>query len=64
VLSTCPVGWGMTPSEAMEHLANDVTAVYPLGTWVDRAKGVAPAMPMTMEAAKAAAAAALKTPEA
>ena len=55
VLSTCPVGWGMTPTEAMEHLATDVAAVYPLGTWVDRAKGVAPAMPLTMEAAKAVA---------
>ena len=57
VLSTCPVGWNMTPTEAMEHLATDVPATYPLGTWVDRAKGVAPGMPVTMEAAKAAAAA-------
>lgn len=37
VLSTCPVGWGMTPAESMEHLAHDVTETYPLGVIVDRA---------------------------
>ena len=26
ILSTCPVGWEMTPTEAMEHLAHDVVA--------------------------------------
>ena len=36
VLSTCPVGWGMTPSEAMTHLADDVATIYPLGVMVDR----------------------------
>jgi 2-oxoglutarate ferredoxin oxidoreductase subunit beta len=36
VLSTCPVGWGMTPVAAMEHLARDVVQVYPLGVLVDR----------------------------
>jgi 2-oxoglutarate ferredoxin oxidoreductase subunit beta len=36
VLSTCPVGWGMTPAEAMRHVADDVPAVYPLGVLVDR----------------------------
>ena len=36
VLSTCPVGWGMTPAEAMRHVAEDVPAVYPLGVIVDR----------------------------
>ncbi len=46
VLSTCPVGWNMTPTAAMEHLASDVMAVYPVGTYVDRAKGIAVAMPM------------------
>jgi 2-oxoglutarate ferredoxin oxidoreductase subunit beta len=35
VLSTCPVGWGMTAHESMEHLA-DVEKVYPLGVLVDR----------------------------
>jgi 2-oxoglutarate/2-oxoacid ferredoxin oxidoreductase subunit beta len=36
VLSTCPVGWGMTPTESMEHLARDVVGSYPLGVMVDR----------------------------
>ena len=40
VLSTCPVGWGMTPLEAMDHLAGDVVETYPLGVIVDRAKEV------------------------
>lgn len=40
VLSTCPVGWGMTPVEAMDHLAGDVVETYPLGVIVDRAKEV------------------------
>lgn len=43
VLSTCPVGWGMTPVEAMAHLSDDVTAVYPLGVIVDRAAVRGPA---------------------
>jgi 2-oxoglutarate ferredoxin oxidoreductase subunit beta len=38
VLSTCPIGWGMTPAESMEHLAHDVIQTYPLGVLVDRAK--------------------------
>jgi 2-oxoglutarate ferredoxin oxidoreductase subunit beta len=42
VLSTCPVGWGLTPTAAMEHLARDVTGTYPLGTIVDRGPGTAP----------------------
>ncbi len=37
VLSTCPVGWGMTPTESMAHLARDVVETYPLGVIVDRA---------------------------
>jgi len=45
VLSTCPVGWGMTPTEAMDRLAHEVMDAYPVGTFVDRAKGIAPAMP-------------------
>jgi len=42
ILSTCPVGWGMTPSESMEHLARDVVLTYPLGVLVDRLKDAAP----------------------
>jgi 2-oxoglutarate ferredoxin oxidoreductase subunit beta len=40
VLSTCPVGWGMTPTESMEHLARDVVETYPLGVLVDRSKAL------------------------
>ena len=46
VLSTCPVGWGMTPTEAMEHLATDVMDAYTVGTFVDRARGIAPKLPI------------------
>lgn len=38
VLSTCPVGWGMTPAEAMEHVEKEVVQTYPLGVLVDRRK--------------------------
>ncbi len=40
VLSTCPVGWGMTPSESMEHITRDVVETYPLGVLVDRTKSL------------------------
>ena len=36
VLSTCPVGWGMTASEAMEHVETEVIKTYPLGVFADR----------------------------
>jgi 2-oxoglutarate ferredoxin oxidoreductase subunit beta len=36
VLSTCPVGWGLTPTESMAHVANEVVMTYPLGVMVDR----------------------------
>ena len=38
VLSNCPIGWGMTPVESMDHLAHDVVETYPLGVIVDRLK--------------------------
>jgi 2-oxoglutarate ferredoxin oxidoreductase subunit beta len=38
VLSTCPVGWGLTPTESMEHVAHDVVSTYPLGVLIDRLK--------------------------
>jgi 2-oxoglutarate/2-oxoacid ferredoxin oxidoreductase subunit beta len=41
VVSTCPIGWGMTPVEAMEHLARDVVQTYPLGVIVDRPRDAA-----------------------
>jgi 2-oxoglutarate ferredoxin oxidoreductase subunit beta len=45
VLSTCPVGWGMTPTEAMDRLNETVMDAYPVGTFVDRARGIAPDLP-------------------
>jgi len=45
VLSTCPVGWGMTPTEAMERLRDTVMKAYAVGTFVDRARGIAPRLP-------------------
>jgi 2-oxoglutarate/2-oxoacid ferredoxin oxidoreductase subunit beta len=36
-LSNCPVGWGMTPPESLEHLKGPVVEAYPLGVMVDRA---------------------------
>ena len=36
ILSTCPVGWGMTAQEAMRHVTADVASTYPLGVLVDR----------------------------
>ena len=38
ILSTCPIGWGMTPTESMDHVARDVVRAYPLGVMVDRTK--------------------------
>jgi 2-oxoglutarate/2-oxoacid ferredoxin oxidoreductase subunit beta len=38
ILSTCPVGWGLTPTESMEHVAHDVVSTYPLGVLVDRSE--------------------------
>ena len=35
-LSNCPVGWGMTPLESLEHLKGPVVEAYPLGVIVDR----------------------------
>ncbi len=31
VLSPCPVNWGMSPLKAMEYVANDMAAYFPLG---------------------------------
>ncbi len=55
VLSNCPVGWGMTPQQSIDHLRDVVTKTYPLGVIVDRALGggPAPARPVA-EAAKPA----------
>ena len=42
ILSTCPVGWGMTPIEAMRHVAEEVVRTYPLGVLVDRVARTVP----------------------
>jgi 2-oxoglutarate ferredoxin oxidoreductase subunit beta len=47
VLSNCPVGWGMTAPESMDHLA-EVSEVYPLGVLVDRT--APPAAPASVQA--------------
>ena len=41
ILSTCPVGWGMSPTESMAHVRDDVAAVYPPGVLVDRPRRAA-----------------------
>jgi 2-oxoglutarate ferredoxin oxidoreductase subunit beta len=40
-LSNCPVGWGMTAQESLEHLKGPVVEAYPLGVIVDRGVPVA-----------------------
>jgi 2-oxoglutarate/2-oxoacid ferredoxin oxidoreductase subunit beta len=45
VLSTCPVGWGVTPTQAMDRLRDTVMEAYPVGTFVDRPRGIAPGLP-------------------
>jgi 2-oxoglutarate ferredoxin oxidoreductase subunit beta len=40
VLSNCPVGWGMTPSESIRRLVEVVAAVYPPGVIKDVDKGI------------------------
>ncbi len=41
VLSTCPIGWGLTPIEAIARLA-EVERTYPVGVFADRPRGIAP----------------------
>jgi len=42
VISNCPVGWGMTPLESIDHLKTVVAATYQPGVIVDRLKPVEP----------------------
>jgi 2-oxoglutarate ferredoxin oxidoreductase subunit beta len=37
VLSNCPVGWGMTAQQSLDHLKSVVSETYPLGVIIDRA---------------------------
>ena len=41
-LSNCPVGWGMTPEQSMEHLKGPVVEAFPLGVIVDRGMTAGP----------------------
>lgn len=43
ILSTCPVGWGVTPVQAMAHVKDEVVDTYPLGVITDRTKPTPPA---------------------
>ena len=38
LLSTCPTNWGLTPTEAMKRMREEVTAYYPLGVYKDTGK--------------------------
>jgi len=40
ILSNCPVGWGMTAVESLEHLAHEVVKTYPVGVLMDRTRHV------------------------
>jgi 2-oxoglutarate ferredoxin oxidoreductase subunit beta len=42
ILSTCPIGWGMNPLDAVRHLAEAVVETYPTGVLVDRPRMVLP----------------------
>ncbi len=35
VLSTCPTNWGLSPTEAIKRLQNDMIPYYPLGVYKD-----------------------------
>lgn len=38
VLSTCPTNWGMTPTDALEWLRQNMMPFYPLGVYKDKTK--------------------------
>jgi len=59
VLANCPVGWGMTPKESIDHLKT-VAETYPVGVIVDRLK--AATSPPAAAAAPAPTAAAGRVP--
>ncbi|MDR2090978.1 MAG: 2-oxoglutarate oxidoreductase [Clostridiales bacterium] len=39
VLSTCPTNWGMTPEASMDYVKEQMTKVFPLGTFKDTWEG-------------------------
>ncbi len=49
VISTCPVGWGMTAQESVDRLRDVVAVTYPPGVIVDRLKASELARPRVRE---------------
>jgi 2-oxoisovalerate ferredoxin oxidoreductase beta subunit len=45
VLSPCPSGWKMDPIDAMKWIEEEMTKVFPLGTYRDRSKELEPREP-------------------
>ncbi|MCL1991600.1 MAG: thiamine pyrophosphate-dependent enzyme [Spirochaetes bacterium] len=39
ILSSCPVGWNMSPPDAARHIASALMPYYPLGVYCDRPAG-------------------------
>lgn len=61
VLANCPVGWGMTPQESIDHLRT-VAETYPVGVIIDRLKAATSPPPAAAAAPAPTAAAARVTP--
>jgi 2-oxoglutarate ferredoxin oxidoreductase subunit beta len=55
ILANCPVGWGMTPQESIDHLQT-VAETYPVGVIVDRLKAAVVSAPAAAAPAPTAAA--------
>ncbi len=36
IISTCPVNWGVKPTDAMKWVASDMIPVFPLGIFKDK----------------------------
>ena len=39
VLSTCPTNWGLSPTDALKWLGENMIPYYPLGVYKDSEKG-------------------------
>ncbi|HEX8939178.1 MAG TPA: thiamine pyrophosphate-dependent enzyme [Candidatus Limnocylindrales bacterium] len=50
ILSNCPVGWGMTAQESLEHIRREVIPAYPPGVIVDRGRTATTAPSISVEA--------------
>jgi 2-oxoglutarate ferredoxin oxidoreductase subunit beta len=42
VVSTCPTNWGMSPTQALDWLRENMLPYYPLGVYRDKCEGVEP----------------------